>query len=61
MSQIKVVETEDGDVLLGSLEPTADPGVLAVRTGFSGRPVLIHVDEIDSVTDADDDPRVHAL
>lgn len=61
MSGIKVIETTDGELLLGALVPTDEPGVLSVRTGKQGQPRLIHVDDIESITDASDDDRVHTL
>lgn len=58
---LKIVETEDGDVFLGSLGPAKEPGLVKVSTGFVGRPVYLRLEEIDSITDAEDDPRVMTL
>lgn len=45
--QVLVVETEDGERYLGTVEVAGDAFVL--RSGFQGRPVVIDVAEVVSV------------
>ena len=54
--EVFVVETVDGDVLLGQLEFGA--GEVVVMNGFVGRPSVIAQDEIASILPASDHPDV---
>jgi hypothetical protein len=48
--ELQVIETED-NVYLGTLTRTGDE--VKVKTGYAGRPVILHVSEIDAVTPAE--------
>ena len=49
-SEIFVVETTDGEVLLGHLVYGDD--TVSVLTGFAGRPTVLAADEVESITPA---------
>jgi hypothetical protein len=55
-SEIYVVETSDGEVLLGQL--VFGPGTVSVLTGFAGRPAVLDQDEIESIVPASVHPDV---
>jgi hypothetical protein len=53
---LRVVETWDGRVYLGTVE--RDGETLTVRTGFAGRPVILHEDDVAQITSAHEHPDV---
>jgi hypothetical protein len=55
--EIVVIETDE-DLFLGTCE-IAD-GNAIVRSGYVGRPVLIPIEDIESITPATDHPDVQA-
>ena len=55
-SEIYVVETNDGEVLLGQL--SFGPGTVSVMTGFAGRPAVLDEDDVDSIVPASVHPAV---
>lgn len=55
-SEIYVVETSTGDVLLGQL--AFGPGTVAVMTGSAGRPTVLDQDEVESIVPAEGHPDV---
>lgn len=56
LNQFVVVET-DGDAYIGTLEKV-DAHRLVVRTGFVGRPSVIDVEDVESITPAEQHPLV---
>lgn len=53
---ISVVETNDGERYLGFVDVGSE--VATVRTGYQGRPFVLAVDDIESITPASEHPDV---
>jgi hypothetical protein len=52
---LMVVETED-NVWLGTVKREGE--TLTIYTGFAGRPKVLHLDEVECMTPADEHPDV---
>ena len=55
-TEVFVVETTSGEVLLGHL--LFGPESVTVLSGFVGRPVVLHQDEVESILPASTHPDV---
>jgi hypothetical protein len=55
-TEVFVVETASGEVLLGHL--LFGPETVTVLSGFVGRPVVLHQDEVESIVPAATHPDV---
>lgn len=56
---IFVVETNDGQAYIGRIQ--AEHGMVTVYTGYQGRPPVIPIEEVDSMTPAVRHPDVEGL